>query len=124
MKTLNSCLVAELTDILKIMGKLNAISLELQFQNHNVLEYRYYLRKCIDLTSQAANLAEESLYPQPQSYYKSIANRNLFNSNTLVYIYDLITLTAKLKDRLSHVYLAYPERNLKLIQYFVFKLSI
>jgi hypothetical protein len=119
MKTLNSCLSAELTDILKIMGRLNSMSLELQFQGEDLLHYRYALRRCIQLTAKAANSAEQSLYPKSEKYYKSFAKGNLSLTDTLLSLYDLKTLTQALTDRLSHVMMAYPDNNLKLILHFL-----
>jgi hypothetical protein len=122
MKTLNSTLVAELSDILKLMGKLNAISLELQFQGEDLLRYRYLLRRCIELTAKAANSAESPIYHKEQ-YYKSLAECNLSLTNPLLYLIDLKTLTKSLTTRFEWVCLAYESNDLKLINHFLKQLN-
>jgi hypothetical protein len=122
MKTLNSTLVAELSDILKLMGKLNAISLELQFQGEDLLRYRYLLRRSIELTVKAANVAESPIY-QREDYYKSLTECNISNTSPLVYLIDLKTLTQTLTSRFEWVCLAYESNDLKLINHFLKQLN-
>lgn len=120
MKTvLESSLEAELVDLLKQLGKLNAMSLELQFLGYNLIEYRYCLNKCIDLADESANSL--NLYKRN---YKTLTQRNLSLTNTLLTIHDLRTYTSTVAQRFEDVYLAYERENLKLLKYFLNKLCI
>ena len=119
MVLINNQLVAELSDVLRYLGKLDATSLELQFQGQDLLEYRHTLSKIIDLTATLAYKLEsdEKLYPRPLSYFKSLT-RNLSVTNTLD---NLEERTEVIKNRFEVLYLAYGE-DLKLIRYFITKL--
>jgi hypothetical protein len=120
MKTIQqSSLLAELQDLLKLMGRLNTISLELQFQEHNLIEYRHNLNKCIEIAANDCVKTEDSLYPR--DYGKLAEPRNLSNTLTLYTVWDLKTLTSQLKERLSIIRLAY-NTDFHLLHYFITKL--
>jgi hypothetical protein len=120
MKTIQqSSLLAELQDLLKLMGRLNTISLELQFQEHNLIEYRHTLNKCIEIAANDCVKTEDSLYTR--DYGKLAEPRNLSNTLTLYTVWDLKTLTSHLKERLSIIRLAY-NTDFHLLQYFISKL--
>lgn len=121
MKTLNSTLVAELSDILKLMGRLNSISLDLQYEGENLLRYRFLLRRSIELTAKAAVAAEPGFYPRPESYYKSLADGNLSTNSPYISLMDLKTLTQTLTTRFDRVEMAYG--NMKILRYFIHQLN-
>jgi hypothetical protein len=121
MTTTQSCLVAELTDLLKQLGTLNALSLELQFEGEDLIEYRHCLNKCIELAADSAAKTEDPIYPRD---YKLYSRRNLFPNIPLLTIYDLKNLTIKVVNRFEDVYLAYQNDHLKLLHYFLCQLRV